>query len=104
VKTQLFATLAQRMAKTVLPAVVLALAVSSFAQTRTADVFPVYAASSANIPLPKGVKLIARPPLDGLPVTRMYTQWEYGRTYLYMEHGRQTLTALDVTKSKILWR
>jgi hypothetical protein len=30
----------------------------------------------------------------------MYTQWEYGRTYLYIEHGRQSLTTVDVTKKR----
>jgi hypothetical protein len=31
-------------------------------------------------------------------VTRMYTQWEYGRTYLYLEHGPQPITAVDITR------
>jgi len=30
----------------------------------------------------------------------MYTQWEYGRTYLYIEHGPQPLTAIDVTRKR----
>jgi hypothetical protein len=37
---------------------------------------------------------------EGQPVTRMYTQWEYGRTYLYIEHGREQLTTVDVTKKQ----
>lgn len=49
-------------------------------------------------PLPKGVKIIASLALDDQPATRMYTQDEYGRTYLYIEHGSQSLTAVDVTK------
>jgi len=28
----------------------------------------------------------------------MYTQDEYGRTYLYVEHGAQSLTVVDITK------
>jgi hypothetical protein len=54
--------------------------------------------SPAGPQAPKGVKVLARVPLDGLPVTRMYTQWEYGRTYLYLEHGPQQITAVDITK------
>jgi hypothetical protein len=27
---------------------------------------------------------------DGFPVTRMYTQWKYGRTYLYLVNGNRT--------------
>ena len=30
----------------------------------------------------------------------MYTQWESGRTYLYIEHGREQLTTVDVTKKR----
>lgn len=30
----------------------------------------------------------------------MYTQWEHGRTYLYLEHGAQSVTAVDVTKKR----
>jgi hypothetical protein len=30
----------------------------------------------------------------------MYTQWEGGRTYLYMEHGGESRTAVDVTKKR----
>ena len=30
----------------------------------------------------------------------MYTQWESGRTYLYIEHGREQITTVDVTKKQ----
>ena len=30
----------------------------------------------------------------------MYTQDEYGHTYLYIEHGSQPLTVVDVTKKR----
>ena len=53
-----------------------------------------------NIQLPKGVEVIGRVALNGQPVIRMYTQWEYGRTYLYIEHGRQSLTAVDITQKR----
>jgi hypothetical protein len=29
----------------------------------------------------------------------MYTQLDHGRTYLYVEHGPESLTAVDVTKA-----
>jgi hypothetical protein len=61
---------------------------------------PAIAASATNPQLPKGVKVLADIPLQGQPVTRMYTQTEYGRTYLYIEHGRQSLTTVDVSKKQ----
>lgn len=30
----------------------------------------------------------------------MYTQTEYGKTYLYIEHGRQSFTTVDVSKKQ----
>ena len=71
-------------------------AAPAISQTRVVDA--AVAAPSAGLQAPKGVKVLARVPLDGLPVTRMYTQWEYGRTYLYLEHGPQQITAVDITK------
>jgi len=68
----------------------------AISQTRVVDA--AVASSSPSLQAPKGVKVLARVPLDGLPVTRMYTQWEYGRTYLYLEHGPQQITAVDITK------
>ena len=73
----------------------LSAATTAISQTRVVDA--AVAAPSAGLQAPKGVKVLARVPLDGLPVTRMYTQWEYGRTYLYLEHGPQQITAVDIT-------
>ena len=28
------------------------------------------------------------------------TQWEYGRTYLYIEHGQRSLTTVDITEKR----
>jgi len=85
-------------AKIALPmlALFLSAATPAISQTRVADA--AVAASSASLQAPKGVKVLARVPLDGLAVTRMYTQSEYGRTYLYLEHGPQQITAVDITK------
>ena len=74
----------------------LSAATPAISQTRVADA--AVAVSSAGLKAPKGVKVLARVPLDGLPVTRMYTQWEYGQTYLYLEHGPQQIIAVDITK------
>ena len=62
--------------------------------------FSAIAVSSPVGQLPKGVKVVARIPLEGSPVTHMYTQWENGHTYLYLEHGAQSLTTVDVTKAR----
>ena len=62
------------------------------------DAVPAFPVSSANPQLPKGVKVVGSIPLEGRPVTRMYNQWDHGRTYLYVEHGPQSLTAVDVSK------
>jgi hypothetical protein len=56
------------------------------------------AVSSGNIPAPQGVKVLAQVQLQGLPATRLYTQWEQGNTYLYIEYGGNQLTAVDITK------
>ena len=68
----------------------------AISQTRVVDA--AVAAPSAGLQAPKGVKVLARVPLDGVPVTRMYTQWESGRTYLYLEHTPQQIVAVDITK------
>lgn len=95
-------TMGGRIAKIAAPTLVLflSLAVPAFSQTRVVHAaFGVSSAvSSASPQAPKGVKVLARVPLDGRPVTGMYTQWEYGKTYLYVEHGGQQLTTVDVTK------
>lgn len=51
-------------------------------------------------PLPRGTKIIAHVPLDGQSVTRMYTQSEFGRTYLYIEHGGYSFTTVDISKKQ----
>ena len=95
-------TASSRVLKIVAPtlAFVLWLATPAFSQIRAVDAVPAGALSSAGAPLPSGVKVLAQVPLPGLPVTRMYTQWESGRTYLYIEHGRQQLTTVDVTRKQ----
>ena len=76
------------------------LTLPAFAQVGRVDMLPAVAVSSSVAPLPKGVKVLARVPLEGTPVTRMYTQREYGHTFLYIEHGQQSLTTVDVTKKR----
>ena len=79
---------------------VITLTLSGLAQTTSPAVFPAMAVNSPATQLPKEVKVIARVPLASMPVTRMYTQWEYGRTYLYIEHGGRSLTTVDVSKKR----
>jgi hypothetical protein len=74
----------------------LSAAIPAISQTRVGDA--VVAASTTSLKAPKGVRVLARVPLDGVPVTRMYTQWESGRTYLYLEHTPQQIVAVDITK------
>ena len=97
-----FETLGDRTAKIAAPALVffLWLAAPASSQTRVMNASPAAGIFWANTQVPKGVKVLAQVPLDGLPVTHMYTQWEYGRTYLYIEHGRQQLTTVDVTRKQ----
>ena len=78
----------------------LSLAAPAVSQPNLVNAIPGAAVSFASAQVPKGVKVLAQVPLDGPPVTRMYTQWEYGRTYLYIEHGRQQLTTVDVTRKQ----
>jgi hypothetical protein len=72
----------------------------AFSQTRLVNAASAGAVYSASWAMPRGVKVLAQVPLDGQPVTRMYTQWERGRTYLYIEHGNVQLTTVDVTKKR----
>lgn len=64
------------------------------------NIEPAGAVSSVNVALPQGVKVLAQVPLQGSPTTGMYTQWEHGRTYLYVEQGREQLTTVDITKKQ----
>jgi hypothetical protein len=76
------------------------LAVPLTAQIRVSNLFPAIAAASSSSELPKGVKIVGIVPMQGKAATRMYTQYEYGRTYLYIEHGSQPPTVVDVTKKR----
>ena len=93
-------TMGGRVAKISAPMLVFFLSVAAPAVSQTRVVNAAFGVTSASPQAPKGVKVLARVPLDGLPVTRMFTQWESGRTYLYIEHGGQALTTVDVTKKK----
>ena len=75
--------------------------VAASAQVRSSRVYRTIAVSSANPELPKGLRLIARVPLQGQPITRMYTQSEYGHSYLYLEHGQESVTSMDVSNKRI---
>lgn len=69
-----------------------------FGQTRLVTAASGIAVSTATSQLPSGTKIIGQVLLHGQPVTRMYTQSEYGRTYLYIEHGGEPSTTVDVTR------
>jgi hypothetical protein len=101
-KRMQFETMGGRVAKVAAPALVffLSLAAPAVSQTNLVNAVPGAAVSSASTPVPKGVKVLAQVPLPGLPVTRMYTQWESGRNFLYIEHGSEPITTLDVTKKR----
>jgi hypothetical protein len=99
-KTRLFATLGDRIAKTAALTLFISLAVPVFAQTHPTHLFAALTSSSATLPLPRNTKVVASVALDGQPVTRMYTQWENGRAYLYIEHGRQSLMTVDISKKQ----
>ena len=98
-KTRFFGTVSDRISLVATGVVLLSLAAPGFTQMHMLNAVPA-AATTGNVQLPKGVQVVGHVPLDGRPVTRMYTQWEYGRTYLYIEHGRQSLTTVDVTKKR----
>lgn len=61
---------------------------------------PTGATSSLNVGLPPGIKVVAQLPLQGPPATHMYTQWEHGKTYWYVEQGSVQLTTVDITKTR----
>ena len=99
-KSKLFAALGDRFAKLAALLFCISLTHPVFAQVGAVHMLPAASAISSTAPLPKGVKVIARVPLEGTPITRMYTQREYGHTFLYIEHGQQPLTTVDVTKKR----
>jgi hypothetical protein len=96
-KTKLFAALGAGIA--VVAAISFFFSVPVFAQTQVVEPVPAFAIS-ATPQLPRGARLVARIALDGQPVTRMYTQSEYGRTYLYIMHGQYSLTTVDISKKQ----
>ena len=79
-KRMQFETMGGRVAKIAAPALVffLSLAAPAVSQTNLVNAIPGAAVSSASTPVPKGVKVLARVPLPGLPVTRMYTTMGIG--------------------------
>ena len=99
VKTRLFAPVGGRFAKFAVLLFCSSLTFPALAQVGSMEMVPAAAVSSI-APLPKGVKVLARVPLAGSPITRMYTQREYGHTFLYIEHGKQSLTTVDVSKKR----
>jgi hypothetical protein len=99
-KTRIFAALGDRIAKIAALMLCTSLTFPALAQTSLLNLFPAIAVSSPTVQLPKGVKVVARVRLEGMPVTGMYTQREYGHTYLYIEHGQQPITSVDVTKKR----
>jgi hypothetical protein len=98
-KTRFFTTIGDRIALMDTLVLVISLAAPAFAQTGRLNATPAFAVSSTNAELPKGAKVVGRIPLEGMPVTHMYTQCEHGRTYLYLEHG-QSFTTVDVSKKQ----
>jgi hypothetical protein len=101
-KSKQFETMDGRVAKIAAPALVffLSLAAPAVSQTNLVNAIPGAAVSSVSTSAPKGVKVLARVPLPSLPVTRMYTQWESGRNFLYIEHGGGQITTVDITKKR----
>ena len=99
-KQRLFAALGDRFARLASLFLCTSLTLPGLAYIGTMDLFAAPAVSSSIVQLPKGVKVLARVPLQGTPITRMYTQREYGHTFLYIEHGRQAMTTVDVSKKR----
>jgi len=97
-KTKLFAALGDWIA--VVVAISFFFSVPVFAQAQVVDAVPASAIISATPQLPRGTRLVARMAPDGQPVTRMYTQSEYGRTYLYIMHGQYSITTVDISKKQ----
>jgi hypothetical protein len=95
-----FISLADRLALIAGLCLLAAPVVAATAQARGSGGCLTVAVSSANPELPKGLKVIARIPLQGQPITRMYTGSEYGHSYLYLEHGQEPATSVDVSKKR----
>lgn len=100
-KTNFFVTVSNRILLVAVGVLFLSLATEpGFAQMLMPNALPAVAAITRTMQLPRGVHVVGHVSLDGQPVTRLYTQWEYGRTYLYIEHGGRLLTTVDVTHKK----
>jgi len=99
-KNTMFTALGDRFAKHGVLFFCISLTLPTLAQVSRIDMYPAAAVSSSIASLPKGVKVLAGAPLEGTPITRMYAQREYGHTYLYIQHGQQPLTTVDVTKKR----
>ena len=99
-KNRLFAALGDRFVTLAALLFCTSFTLPTFAQVASIEIYPAAIVSSPGAPLPKGVKVLARVPLEGAPITRMYTQREYGRTFLYIQHGQQPVTTVDVSKKR----
>ena len=97
-KTKLFAALGEGIVGIVALSFLVTTPVS--AQTKLMNAIHAAAVTSASPQLPRGTKIIAHVPLDGQSVTRMYTQSEYGHTYLYIQHGQYSFTTVDISKKQ----
>jgi len=106
-KTRFVTTLGDGVVKSVAFAFCMLIAISAAtAQNSLTDGYPypyphyALSASLRVVQLPRGITVVARVPLNGEPVSGMYTQREYGHTYLYIERAQQNLTTVDVTKKR----
>lgn len=98
VKTKLYAALSEVVVGIAGLSLLLVRPVS--AQIRLMNGIPAAPVSSVNVQLPRGTKIIAHIPLNGASVTRMFTQLEYGRTYLYVEHGQYAFITVDISNKQ----
>ena len=99
-KTKLFAVLGEGIVGIAALSFLVTTPVS--AQTKLMNAIHAAAVTSASPQLPRGTKIIAHVPLDGQSVTRMYTQSEYGHTYLYIQHGQYSFTTVDISKRQYI--
>ena len=75
----------------------LSIGLGAFSRSLAMSGAPAGAVSSAKVSAPAGVKVLAQLPLPGPAPTRMFTQWEDGSVYLYVEHAGKQVTAVDIT-------
>ena len=81
---------------------IIAIVSSAFSPGLALSGEPGGAISLQNVTVPQGVKILAQVPLQGPWASHMFTQWEHGRTYLYVEQGGEQITAIDITKKSDL--